>query len=118
MDEQKQCPCDESLREHSCDSMCEHYPVLMEKAGQETLKESTRTKTILVIKALEKLKPTDEGVELNEGYEFETNGALPEIADGIAKMAVEIDKMQEIGEAGGAYFLGLILEYYKKIKES
>lgn len=78
--------------------------------------ESIRTKTILSIKTLEKLTPIEEGVELNEGYEFETNGALPEIADGIAKMANELDKMKELGENAGSYFLQLVSDYYSRTK--
>ena len=74
---------------------------------EETIeKESKRTKTILVVRSLEQLNPTKKGLELNVGYEFEVDGPLPEVADGIAKMAKELDKMQ--GESAGAYFVELI----------
>lgn len=74
-------------------------------------KESKRTKTILVVKSLEVLEPKEEGMELNVGYEFEVDGPLPEVADGIAKMAKELDKMQ--GENAGAYFVELIRQFYE-----
>lgn len=80
---------------------------------EETIeKESKRTKTILVVRSLEQLNPTKKGLELNVGYEFEVDGPLPEVADGIAKMAKELDKMQ--GENAGAYFIELICQFYKK----
>lgn len=80
---------------------------------EETIeKESKRTKTILVVRSLEQLNPTKKGLELNVGYEFEVDGPLPEVADGIAKMAKELDKMQ--GENAGAYFVGLIRQFYEK----
>lgn len=80
---------------------------------EETIeKESKRTKTILVVKSLEVLEPKEEGMELNVGYEFEVDGPLPEVADGIAKMAKELDKMR--GENAGAYFVELIRQFYEK----
>lgn len=80
---------------------------------EETIeKESKRTKTILVVKSLEQLNPTKKGLELNVGYEFEVDGPLPEVADGIAKMAKELDKMQP--DNAGAYFIELIRQFYEK----
>lgn len=80
---------------------------------EETIeKESKRTKTILVVRSLEQLNPTKKGLELNVGYEFEVDGPLPEVADGIAKMAKELDKMQ--GENAGGYFIELIRQFYEK----
>lgn len=80
---------------------------------EETIeKESKRTKTILVIRSLEQLNPTKKGLELNVGYEFDVDGPLPEVADGIAKMAKELDKMQP--NNAGAYFIELINQFYKK----
>lgn len=78
---------------------------------------SVRKATILKIDVIEQLTPDEKGVELNEGYEFEVNGALPQLADGIAKMAYEMDKDQEFGTKGGGAFLALIAEYYKKLNE-
>lgn len=80
---------------------------------EETIeKESKRTKTILVVRSLEQLNPTKKGLELNVGYEFDVDGPLPEVADGIAKMAKELDKMQP--NNAGAYFIELINQFYKK----
>lgn len=71
-------------------------------------------KTLLVIKSKPKLTAVDEGVELNEGYEFEVNGAIPEIADAIAKFAKELEP-NGFGEGSGGYFVTLIQEYFNKI---
>lgn len=75
-----------------------------------------RAKTLIVIKSRPKLTvdDNDEGMELNEGYEFEVDGALPEIADGIAKMAFALEE-NGFGENSGGYFISLINEYYKKL---
>ena len=75
-----------------------------------------RTKTILTIAALEKLTPEQNGVELNEGYEFFIDGAIPQVADGIAKMAFEMDKQTDMGETAGGAFISLINEYYQRLK--
>ena len=96
----------------------------MDNEEKEALKELLKTedplnsKTILVIKSKPKLSVSDndEGVELNDGYEFEVNGAIPEIADGIAKMAVELEP-NGFGEKSGAYFIQLINEYYHRLTE-
>lgn len=75
-----------------------------------------RAKTLIVIKSRPKLEvaDNDEGMELNEGYEFEVDGALPEIADGIAKLAAALED-NGFGENSGNYFIQLINEYYKKL---
>lgn len=75
-------------------------------------------KTILVIKARPKLSVAkdDSGIELNDGYEFEVDGAVPEIADGIAKFAAELPK-NGFGETSDRYFIQLISEYFNKLKQ-
>lgn len=77
----------------------------------------TRTRLILEVKAIEKLDPTEEGMELNEGYQYEVNGSIPQLADGIAKMALEMDKDQNLGKSAGGAFLELVAQYYRKLKE-
>ena len=74
------------------------------------------TKTLLVIKSRPKLSVADDdsGMELNDGYEFEVNGALPEVADGIAKFAHELE-VNGFGENAGRYFIGLIAQYFDKL---
>ena len=72
---------------------------------------------ILKICRLQSFIPTEDGIELNEGYTFATNAPIPEIADGIAKMAIEIDKMKDIGEGAGAAFISLIQEYFVSNKK-
>jgi hypothetical protein len=84
---------------------------------KEFIKNNNLTaKTILVIASRPKLTETenDEGLELNEGYEFEVNAAIPELADGIAKLAYELEP-NGFGEGSGGYFIQLINEYYKKL---
>ena len=76
----------------------------------------TRTQKILEIEAIEKLTPENEGVELNEGYNYNVQGAIPQIADAIAKMANELDNFPDMGINAGGAFISLIVEYYKKVK--
>lgn len=78
---------------------------------------SVRTATILKIDVLEQLTPVKEGMELNEGYQFELDGSIPQVADGIAKMAFEMDRDNDFGIKGGGAFIALIAEYYKKLVE-
>lgn len=73
-------------------------------------------KTLLIIKSRPKLTVSedDSGMELNDGYEFEVNGAIPEIADGIAKFAVVLEQ-NDFGENSSTYFIKLINEYFNKL---
>lgn len=86
---------------------------------EELEKSSIKLTEILKIERKRDLSVTEDeqGMELNEGYEYTVNGAIPEIADGIAKLAIEMDKMTDLGERAGGYFLVLIGEYYNKNKE-
>lgn len=79
---------------------------------EELDKPVNRTKRILEIKVLEVLVPQEDGVELNEGYTFEIDGSLPQLADGIAKMMLELDKDSDLGEKAGGAFLTLVTQYY------
>ena len=94
----------------------------MEKEELEQLKLQAENfeatpKTILTIKTMPKLEVAeDKGVTINDGYAFEVNGALPEIADGIAKLAFEMPK-NGFGENSGNYFITLIGQYYTKLLE-
>ena len=76
---------------------------------------STREVNILTINTIETLTANEEGVELNEGYTFEVSGSIPQLADGIAKMAIEMDKDPEMGERGGGAFIALIMQYYESL---
>lgn len=77
--------------------------------------EAIRLRELLTIHVQEKLSVDKKGLELNEGYQFEVNGALPELADGIAKLAIEMEKAG-FGDKSGDYFLALVNEYYKRLK--
>lgn len=76
--------------------------------------QAMTAKTILTIKTRPSLKATKKGMTLNDGYDFDVNGALPEIADGIAKFAKELPK-NGFGDHSDGYFITLINEYYKKL---
>lgn len=73
-----------------------------------------KAKTILTIKTKPSFKAGNKGLYLNDGYDFEVDGALPEIADGIAKFAKELPK-NDFGEGSDSYFITLINEYFKKL---
>jgi len=77
--------------------------------------QAMRSKTILSIRTKPIMKKSKKGLTLNDGYEFDVDGALPEIADGIAKFAKELPK-NGFGEASDTYFITLIQEYFKKLK--
>lgn len=103
-------PCQEKLQ----------YMNAMAELQDKIDEASKRTHTILVIKRKRSFDPAeddDSKVELNEGYEFEADAPIPEIADGIAKMAIEMDKMPELDKDSGMMFLTLIAQFYKKLKE-
>jgi len=76
----------------------------------------TRSKTILKIDVIEQLKPEKEGMTLNEGYSYDVNGPLPQLADSIAKMAIQMDKDPDFGINGGDAFLMLIGQFYNSLK--
>lgn len=91
---------------------------IKEQLNKAAMKELKPT-TILVIKSRPILKAIDKGMELNEGYDFEVNGALPEIADGIAKFAIALESLEDngFGEKSGAYFISLINDYFNKLQK-
>lgn len=81
------------------------------------MNNSERKVTILTIETLESLTETEEGIELNEGYSYNMNGAIPQIADGIAKLAIEMDKDKDMGSDAGGAFIALIENYYMELKK-
>ena len=93
-----------------------HYDKNVTIEDLKNMPEARRDRTILQIKAIEALEPNDEGVSLNEGYSFEVNGAIPQLADGLAKMMIEMNKDPEFGEKAGDGFLTLLTQYYTKLK--
>lgn len=80
------------------------------------MEESIREKIILQIIVLEKLTPSEEGVELNEGYRYSVDGSLPQLADSLAKLFLEMDKDENLGENSGSVFLEILVDYYHKLK--
>lgn len=82
------------------------------------MEKTVREKQILVIKSINTLQDDDEDkdkVTLNEGYSFEVDAAIPELADGIAKLAKEMPA-NGFGENSDTAFISLIQEYFNKIK--
>lgn len=90
---------------------------VVEKA-LESKESQFKEKQILCITSKLKLdlEENEEGLELNHGYDFVIDAAIPEIADAIAKLAIEMPK-NGMGENSGAYFITLIGEYYKKLSQ-
>lgn len=86
------------------------------KQDNYEMTEHTRTTTILKIEALENLEPTEDGMDLNEGYSYEVQGSLPQLADSLAKMAIEMDKDLDLGDNAGGAFVALITQYYEMLK--
>ena len=92
------------------------------KAREEVLKaidneNAQNLKTILVIKSKPKLSlDENDDVTLNEGYEFEVDAAIPEIADAIAKFALELPKNGQ-GENSDTGFIQYINLFFSQLKE-
>ena len=84
-------------------------------AELKNMEPVNRTSEILKISVLETLKPEEEGIELNEGYTYEVNGSIPQLADGLAKMPIEMDKQPDLGDKAGGAFLALVQQYYMKL---
>ena len=95
----------------------------MDEKVEELIKAFTeenglKAKTLLTIKSKPSFSVNEEetGLELNDGYEFEVDGAVPEIADAIAKFAIELPN-NGFGEDSDTYFITLISQYFEKLKQ-
>lgn len=75
--------------------------------------EEFKGRTILTIKTKPVTKVVHKGVEVNEGYEYELDGALPELAFGIANFAKELPN-NGYGEGSDKEFIKLINLYFTK----
>ena len=93
-----------------------HYDKDVTIEDLKNMPEARRDRVILQIKAIEAFEPNDEGISLNEGYSFDVNGAIPQLADGFAKMLIEMNKDKTFGENAGDGFLTLLNQYYMKLK--
>lgn len=80
------------------------------------LDEAARDKVILQITARNAIDAQEDGVYLNEGYSFSINGSIPQFADALAKMLIEMNKDPEFGEKAGDNFLTLLDQYYQRLK--
>ena len=69
---------------------------------------------IFEIRTKHDLKAVKKGVELNQGYEFDVNTSIPELADAIAKFAKELPN-NGFGDGSDRYFITLISQYYSKL---
>lgn len=94
----------------------------MENLDKETIEKmledyQPKGETILTITTKPKIEVTEEaeGVMINEGYDFNVNGAIPQLADAIAKLAVELPK-NGFGENSDDGFIHYINLFYSKLK--
>lgn len=89
-----------------------------EAFNAELDKQNTPTKTLLTIKTRLKLSVSEDetGIELNDGYDYNVNGSIAELADALAKFAKELPK-NGFGEKSDTYFVTLIGEYFNKLSE-
>lgn len=78
-----------------------------------------KPETIFVIHRRPKLQVSDDdqGMELNEGYDYYLDSPLPELADAIAKFAKELPN-QGMGEGSDKYFVQLINEYLNRLSST
>lgn len=114
----KYTPCRERLEYEKKQEELKKAEALLIKL--QTAPEAERTHPILLIerrRAFEPIEGEDGKVDLNEGYKYSVDAPIPEIADAIAKMALEMDKMAELGEGAGGGFIALITEFHRKLKE-
>ena len=68
-------------------------------------------KHLLTIKTFPHLDETKEGILLNDGYAFDVDGSLPEVADAIVKFAMELPA-NGFGEGSDKFFIELINTFY------
>jgi len=94
----------------------------MENLDKETVEKMLEDyqptgETILVITTKPKIEVTEEadGVMINEGYDFKVNGAIPQLADAIAKLAIEMPK-NGFGKTSDDGFIHYINLFYSKLK--
>lgn len=94
----------------------------MENLDKETIEKmledyQPKAETILTIITRPKIEVTEEadGVMINEGYDFKVNGAIPQLADAIAKLALELPK-NGLGENSDDGFIQYINLFYSQLK--
>ena len=87
----------------------------VEKALEEA---QVAGETILTIKTrpLTKIAEDESGVELNEGYDFEVNGAIPQLADAIVKLALAMPD-NGFGKGSDKGFIVLINEFFNRARQ-
>lgn len=77
-------------------------------------KQKTKSE-ILSIERKFSIEKTKKNVTMNDGYNYVLNAHPIEIADAIAKLAIELDKMES--EKSGELFICLITKYYNENKK-
>ena len=85
------------------------------KATKAFNKEQEAT-NIFVVGRKPIIDASKKGILLNDGYTYDVNGSIPEIADAIAKFAIELPN-NGFGEQSDTMFIQLIRNYYDKIKQ-
>lgn len=78
-----------------------------------------KEETIFTIqrKPILNISEDESGIELNDGYNYTLNAALPEIADAIAKFAAELPN-QGMGNNSDSYFIHLLNEYFHMLSST
>lgn len=79
---------------------------------------SRENKIIFTITAVDQLVEAEDGsgMELNAGYNYDVNSSIPEIADAIAKLALQLPQ-QGFGEGSDTLFIKLINEYFNELSK-
>lgn len=78
--------------------------------------DEQEAKTIFVVGRKPLLDATKKGILLNDGYTYTVDGSIPELADAIAKFAIELPR-NGFGERSDSTFIELIKNYYDKLKQ-
>ena len=92
--------------------------VNMKEVVQEELdKVVPKEEVLLVIRKTTKPETADEGVTIAEGYHYDINSTVAELAYAIAGLAKEMPN-NDMGEGSDELFVTMIKEYLAKMKEA
>ena len=77
----------------------------------------TKEEVLLCIRKMTRPETVDEGVTIKEGYKFDINSTVAELAFGIACLAKEMPN-NDMGEGSDELFVTMIKEYLSRLKEN
>lgn len=75
---------------------------------------SAKKNVIFTLSEVNTFVPDKNGVDLDSGYEFELNCALPQLASGLSALFIEMDKQKDMGKKAGGTLLMLVQQYYSQ----